>query len=116
MFRCHLSHMKEHISQNYASMCVREREREKPLYTGSISSILIMWCVYLEAGRRSAMRFVDVHGYKLPSPGGVFVEHLWHKDKHMRGRTHKENPAHHSNYWTKLKHTHTDIYPLATSS
>ena len=53
---------------------VRERER---LYT---SSIFILWCVYLEAGRRSAMWFVDVHSYKLPPPSSVFMEHLWHKD------------------------------------
>lgn len=56
-------------------MCARET-----LYTSSFSSILIMWCVYLEAGRRSAMWFVDVHCYKLPPPSSVFMEHLWHKD------------------------------------
>lgn len=29
------------------------------------------------------MWFVDVHSYKLPSPSGIFMEHLWH-----RGSTH----------------------------
>lgn len=84
--------------------CVWER---KLLRTSSISSILIMWCVYLEAGRRSAMWFVDVHSYKLPSPSSVFMEHLWHKDSTWGAEhTHKKKPAHRSKYWTKLKHAH----------
>lgn len=45
-----------------------------------IISTLIMQRVYLEASRRAPMWFVDVNGYKLPSPGSVFMEHLWHKD------------------------------------
>lgn len=59
------------------TVCVADRET---LHTGSISSVLIMRRVYLEAGRRSAMWFVDVHSYKLPSPSSIFMEHLWHKD------------------------------------
>lgn len=55
----------------------------------SIGSILITRCVYLEAGRSSAMWFVDVHSYKLPSPSSIFMEHLWHKDS-TRVRTHTE--------------------------
>lgn len=47
--------------------------------TSSISSMLIIR-VYLEAGRRAAMWFVDVHSHELPSPGSVFMEHLRHKD------------------------------------
>lgn len=53
------------------------REKKERVYT---SSILVMLCVYLEAGRRSAMWFVDVHGNKLPSPSSIFMEHLRHKD------------------------------------
>lgn len=41
--------------------------------------IFVSWFVYLKASRRSTMWFVDVHSYKLPSPSGVFMEHLWHR-------------------------------------
>ena len=43
------------------------------------SRVFITWRVYLKASRRSTMWFVDVHSYKLPSPSGVLMEHLWHR-------------------------------------
>ena len=35
---------------------------------------------YLEASRRSTMRFVDIHSHELPPASSVFMEHLWHRD------------------------------------
>lgn len=87
---------------NHACVCVcaRDSERETNIshqhqHQQHINCVV---CVYLEAGRRSAMWFVDVHGYKLPSPSSVFMEHLWHKDntwgaagKHTHTHTYKKN-------------------------
>lgn len=53
--------------------------------------------VYLQASRRSAMWFVDVHSHELPPAGSIFMEHLWHKDSTER---YKRHPANCSNYWT----------------
>lgn len=81
----------------HVCVCARDSERETNIshqhqHQQHINCVV---CVYLEAGRRSAMWFVDVHGYKLPSPSSVFMEHLWHKDntwgaacKHIHTHTH----------------------------
>lgn len=133
MFKCYLSH-KMNIFQRMMHVCVCKREK---LYTSSISSILIMWCVYLEAGRRSAMWFVDVHSYKLPSPSSVFMEHLWHKDSTWGAEHTKkactlfkvldQTQTHTSTLWLHLHKTsvatkkaegviHTDSYPHKKST
>ena len=123
MFRSHLSHelnifQRIMLASVCLFVCVWERKKVT-LHTDGISSILIMRCVYLEASRRSAMWFVDVHSNKLPSPSSVFMEHLWHKDSTWGAeRTHTHTHTHQN--WQTIQSTgrnsNTHIHPLATSS
>lgn len=104
MFRCLLSN-KLNIFHRimHAWVCVREKTTSHQQHQQHINYVLCL------PGGRQALGHVVCWRPQLQA---AIPQQRLHgtsvaQGQHMRGRTHtKKKPAHHSKYWTKLKHAH----------